>query len=232
MHDTLSYLAHEPIHRMYHHNEITFSAVYAWSENFMLPLSHDEVVHGKAHLVNKFPGDRWQKLATLRALYGYMWAHPGKKLLFMGSEFAQNDEWNEAAGLQWFLTEFEEHKGVMKLVAELNRLYVTTSPLWERDVNPDGFSWLIGDDGAANVLAFARLNNNGETVISISNFSPVPHERYEAPFPNTGKWVEILNTDSVEFGGSGVVNESIEVGDDYRGLLRIPPLATIWLKRS
>ena len=232
MHDTLSYLSHEPIHRMYHHNEITFSAIYAWSENFMLPLSHDEVVHGKGNLVNKFPGDRWQKVATLRALYGYMWAHPGKKLLFMGSEFAQNDEWNEAAGLQWFLTEFDEHKGVMKLISELNRIYVEVPALWERDVTPDGFSWMVGDDGAANVLAFARFDDKGDSIVSITNFSPVPHENYEMPFPSSGTWREILNSDSVDFGGSGVTNDSIEVGSDLRARLRVPPLSTVWLKRS
>lgn len=232
MHDTLAYLAHEPIHRMYHHNEITFSILYAWSENFMLPLSHDEVVHGKAHLVNKFPGDRWQKVATLRALYGYMWAHPGKKLLFMGSEFAQNDEWNESAGLQWYLTEFDEHQGVMKVVSEINKQYKAHAALWEKDVTPEGFSWMVGDDGAANVLAFARHDVNGRSIVSVTNFSPLPHENYELPFPAQGTWREILNTDDVAYGGSGVTNEAIEVGDDYRARLRLPPLATLWLKRS
>ena len=232
MHDTLQYLSHEPIHRVYHHNEITFSILYAWSENFMLPLSHDEVVHGKGQLVNKFPGDRWQKLATLRALYGFMWAHPGKKLLFMGSEFAQNDEWNESAGLQWYLTEYAEHQGVQKTVAELNAVYKATAALWEKDTNPEGFTWLVGNDGAANVVAFARWDDYASALVSVTNFSPVPHENYQLPFPNAGIWTEVLNTDDVSFGGSGVSNEPVIVGASQIASVRIPPLATIWFKRS
>ena len=232
MHDTLQYLSHEPIHRVYHHNEITFSILYAWSENFMLPLSHDEVVHGKGQLVNKFPGDRWQKLATLRALYGFMWAHPGKKLLFMGSEFAQNDEWNESAGLQWYLTEFAEHQGVQKTVAELNNIYKATPALWEKDTNPEGFTWLVGNDGDANVVAFARWDDYASALVSVTNFSPVPHENYQLPFPNAGIWQEVLNTDDLAFGGSGVSNEPLIVGASQIASVRIPPLATVWFKRS
>ncbi len=232
MHDTLQYLSHEPIHRVYHHNEITFSILYAWSENFMLPLSHDEVVHGKGQLVNKFPGDRWQKLATLRALYGFMWAHPGKKLLFMGSEFAQNDEWNESAGLQWYLTEYAEHQGIQRTVAELNSLYRTTPALWEKDTNPEGFTWLVGNDGAANIVAFARWDDYASAIVSVTNFSPVPHENYQLPFPNAGIWQEVLNTDDVSFGGSGVNNEPLIVGASQIASVRIPPLATVWFKRS
>ena len=232
MHDTLQYLSHEPIHRVYHHNDITFSILYAWSENFMLPLSHDEVVHGKGQLVNKFPGDRWQKLATLRALYGFMWAHPGKKLLFMGSEFAQNDEWNESAGLQWYLTEFAEHQGVQKTVAELNAIYKSTPALWEKDTNPEGFTWLVGNDGAANVVAFARWDEYASALVSVTNFSPVPHENYQLPFPNPGIWCEVLNTDEVSFGGSGVSNEPVIVGASQIASVKIPPLATVWFKRS
>ena len=232
MHDTLQYLSHEPIHRVYHHNDITFSILYAWSENFMLPLSHDEVVHGKGQLVNKFPGDRWQKLATLRALYGFMWAHPGKKLLFMGSEFAQNDEWNESAGLQWYLTEFAEHQGIQKTVAELNAIYKSTAALWEKDTNPEGFTWLVGNDGAANVVAFARWDDYASALVSVTNFSPVPHENYQLPFPNAGIWCEVLNTDDPSFGGSGVSNEPVIVGASQIASVRIPPLATVWFKRS
>jgi 1,4-alpha-glucan branching enzyme len=232
MHDTLQYLSHEPIHRVYHHNDITFSILYAWSENFMLPLSHDEVVHGKGQLVNKFPGDRWQKLATLRALYGFMWAHPGKKLLFMGSEFAQNDEWNESAGLQWYLTEFAEHQGIQKTVAELNAIYKSTAALWEKDTNPEGFTWLVGNDGAANVVAFARWDDYASALVSVTNFSPVPHENYQLPFPNAGIWREVLNTDDPNFGGSGVSNEPVIVGASQIASVRIPPLATVWFKRS
>lgn len=198
----------------------------------MLPLSHDEVVHGKGQLVNKFPGDRWQKLATLRALYGFMWAHPGKKLLFMGSEFAQNDEWSESAGLQWHLTEYAEHQGVQKTVAELNAIYRSTAALWEKDTNPEGFTWLVGNDGAANIVAFARWDEYASALVCVTNFSPVPHENYQLPFPNAGIWCELLNTDSPEFGGSGVSNEPLIVGASQIASVRIPPLATVWFKRS
>ena len=232
MHDTLQYLSHEPIHRAHHHNEITFSILYAWSENFMLPLSHDEVVHGKGQLVNKFPGDRWQNVATLRALYGYMWAHPGKKLLFMGSEFAQNDEWSESAGLQWHLTEYAEHQGVQKTVTELNSVYRSTPALWEKDTNPEGFTWLVGNDAAANVMAFARWDDDSSALVCVTNFSPVPHENYQLPFPNAGIWREVLNTDDVNYGGSGVSNEQLIVGASQIASVRIPPLATVWFKRS
>ena len=232
MHDTLQYLQQEPIHRMYHHNEITFSILYAWSENFMLPLSHDEVVHGKGQLVNKFPGDRWQKLATLRALYGFMWAHPGKKLLFMGSEFAQNDEWNESAGLQWYLTEFAEHQGVQRVVADLNATYKQTAALWEKDTNPEGFSWLVGNDGAANIVAFTRWDDHATALVSVTNFSPVPHESYQLPFPSTGTWTEVVNTDDLSYGGSGIRNADVNVGQSQMASVRIPPLATVWFKQS
>jgi 1,4-alpha-glucan branching enzyme len=232
MHDTLQYLQHEPIHRVFHHNELTFSILYAWSENFMLPLSHDEVVHGKGQLVNKFPGDRWQKVATLRALYGFMWAHPGKKLLFMGSEFAQNDEWSESAGLQWHLTEYAEHQGVQRVVADLNSLYKQTTSLWEKDTNPEGFSWLVNNDGAANVVAFARWDDQGSPLVSVTNFSPIPHESYQLPFPSAGSWIEVLNTDDSAYGGSGVRNDHLVVSESQIASVRIPPLATVWFKRS
>ena len=232
MHDTLEYLQHEPIHRVYHHNELTFSILYAWSENFMLPLSHDEVVHGKGQLVNKFPGDRWQKVATLKALYGFMWAHPGKKLLFMGSEFAQNDEWSESTGLQWHLTEYAEHQGVQRVISDLNAIYKQTAALWEKDTNPEGFSWLVNNDGAANVVAFARWDDHATPLVSVTNFSPVPHESYQMPFPTAGTWSEVLNTDDPAYGGSGVRNEQIVVGQSQMVSVRIPPLATVWFKRS
>ena len=236
MHDSLQYLSHDPIHRLYHHNEITFSILYTFSENFLLPLSHDEVVHGKAALVNKFPGDRWQKVATLRALYGYMWSHPGKKLLFMGSEFAQNDEWSHEKSLDWHLTQYGEHKGVQDLVRDLNALYKESPALWQRDSSSDGFTWLVGDDGAGNTLAYQRLADDGSQIISITNFSPVPHEQYRLPIPKSGNWIEALNTDDVKYGGSGVINNQIKVdqiqhrGFDYSAVIRLAPLATIWLK--
>jgi 1,4-alpha-glucan branching enzyme len=234
MHDTLQYLQHDPIHRVYHHNEVTFSILYAWSENFMLPLSHDEVVHGKGQLVNKFPGDRWQKTATLRALYGFMWAHPGKKLLFMGSEFAQNDEWNESAGLQWYLTEYGEHQGVQKAVAEINALYKVIPALWEKDTSPEGFTWLVGNDGAANIVAFTRWDDHATPFVCLTNFSPMPHEHYLLPFPTSGTWTEVLNTDDLAYGGSGISNLAITLTDAAHLVaeVRIPPLSTIWFKRS
>ncbi len=232
MHDTLQYLQHEPIHREFHHNELTFSILYAWSENFMLPLSHDEVVHGKGQLVNKFPGDRWQKVATLRALYGFMWAHPGKKLLFMGSEFAQNDEWSESAGLQWHLTEYAEHQGVQKVITDLNSIYKKTAALWEKDTNPEGFSWLVNNDSSANVVAFARWDENMNPLVSVTNFSPVPHESYQLPFPSAGTWIEVLNTDDLIYGGSGIKNSQINASESQIVSVRIPPLATVWFTRS
>jgi len=230
MHDTLEYIHHDPIHRIYHHNEITFSILYAWSENFLLPLSHDEVVHGKGSLLSRIPGDRWQKLATLRALYGFMWAHPGKKLLFMGCEFAQNDEWSEARSLDWHLTDYEEHIGVQSCVKKINILYRANSPLWERDTSSEGFTWLVDSDGAGNTMAFARWSETGECIVAITNFSPVPHEHYLLPLPTAGTWNEILNTDNLSFGGSGVINSKIESIIGVPTTLRLPPLATIWLK--
>ena len=234
MHDTLEYLQHEPIHRMYHHNEITFSILYAWSENFMLPLSHDEVVHGKGSLVNKFPGDRWQKLATLRALYGFMWAHPGKKLLFMGQEFAQNDEWSQEAGLQWHLTEYAEHSGVQSALADINANYKRHPALWEKDVTPDGFQWIVGDDGANNIVAFTRWSDAGYPLVCVTNFSPVPQEFYSLRMPTAGVWREMINTDDLKYGGSGITNNSfaVDVDTDLYTTLRIPPLATVWFERA
>ncbi len=232
MHDTLSYLERDAIHRVHHHNEITFSILYAWSENYVLPISHDEVVHGKGALVNKFPGDRWQQLATLRALYGYMWAHPGKKLLFMGSEFAQSEEWNESRGLQWHLTQFEEHIGIQKAVQLLNSKYRSIPALWVKDTAPDGFTWLVGGDSANNILAFARWDESGAPLVCVTNFSPVPHERYSMPLPISGAWEECVNTDNVAFGGSGICNEVITASSASANIvqIKVPPLATIWLQ--
>jgi 1,4-alpha-glucan branching enzyme len=231
MHDTLQYLEHEPVHRVHHHNEITFSILYAWSENFMLPISHDEVVHGKGQLVNKFPGDRWQKMATLRALYGFMWAHPGKKLLFMGCEFAQNDEWSESAGLQWNLIKYPEHQGVQSSLKDLNHLYKKIPALWQKDTDPSGFSWLVGNDSASNVVAFSRWDESGKPLVSVTNFSPVPHDQYQLPFPSQGHWREIINTDDLKYGGSGIKNSKILVLENGIATVKIPPLATIWFER-
>ena len=251
MHDTLSYLSFDSIHRQYHHNEITFSILYAFSENFILPLSHDEVVHGKGSLVSKMPGDRWQKMATLRALYGYMWAHPGKQLLFMGDEFAQNDEWSESRSLDWHLLQYDEHQGISKLVTDLNARYRDFTPLWQQDSSPEGFSWLVGDDAAANVLAFSRLSEDGQVLVSITNFSPVPHHRYRLPLPEvcltelgrlqTGvqdtkevAWREVLNTDELKYGGSNLLNQVLTSeryeshGKSNSLVITLAPLATHW----
>jgi 1,4-alpha-glucan branching enzyme len=234
MHDTLSYLKRDPIHRVHHHNEITFSILYAWSENYILPISHDEVVHGKGSLVNKFPGDRWQKLATLRALYGYMWAHPGKKLLFMGCEFAQNDEWKDGESLQWYLTQFDEHRGIQKTVQSLNENYRSIPALWERDTSPEGFTWLVNQDAPSNILAFVRWDDSRKPLVCITNFSPVPQEWYTMPFPVSGLWHEVMNTDDLSFGGSGITNSTVEskAESGNQVTLRVPPLATIWLQLS
>ncbi|MFM7624227.1 MAG: alpha amylase C-terminal domain-containing protein, partial [Actinomycetota bacterium] len=189
---------------------------------------------GKGALVNKFPGDRWQKVATLRALYGYMWSHPGKKLLFMGCEFAQNDEWRESQSLDWHLTQYQEHSGVQLLISDLNNLYRGFKPLWQRDISSEGFQWLVGDDGAGNTLAYVRWDEAGAPLVSVSNFSPVPHERFRLPLPVSGDWVEILNTDAAKYGGSGVVNEVVKCeqtsdrGFEQSALVRIPPLGTVW----
>ena len=232
MHDTLSYLARDPIHRVHHHNEITFSILYAWSENYVLPISHDEIVHGKGSLVNKFPGDRWQKLATLRALYGYMWAHPGKKLLFMGCEFAQNDEWKDSESLQWYLTQFDEHRGIQKTVQLLNQNYRSIPALWDQDTSPEGFTWLVNHDAASNILAFVRWDLSRNPLVCVTNFSPVPQEWYTLPFPVSGIWHEVMNTDDLAFGGSGVSNIDVVAAatSGNQVTLRVPPLATIWLQ--
>ena len=229
MHDTLEYISHEPIHRIYHHNEITFSILYAWSENFMLPLSHDEVVHGKGSLIAKIPGDRWQKLATLRALYGFMWAHPGKKLLFMGCDFAQSEEWSESRSLDWHLTDYDEHQGVQRSVASMNALYRATPALWQKDTSPEGFTWIKNNDGAGNTLAFTRWSDNGTPLVCITNFSPVPHEQYALSLPKSGTWYEAFNSDDLAYGGSGVKNGDITSLPGQETILRVPPLGTIWL---
>ena len=242
MHDTLQYLGREAVHRAHHHNEITFSILYAWSENYILPLSHDEVVHGKGSLINKFPGDRWQKMATLRALYGYMWAHPGKQLIFMGDEFAQNDEWSESHSLDWHLTQYDEHTQIQKTIKELNQIYRSEKPLWDLDDTPEGFRWLVGDDSLGNTLAFARKSRDGKMLISVTNFSPVPHLHYRIPLHGIardsgevkGKWREIFSTDAMELGGTGLRNldmAEIKDGSDFLEIV-LPPLATIWLVES
>jgi 1,4-alpha-glucan branching enzyme len=236
MHDTLAYFARDPVHRSHHHDELTFSLVYAFSEQFVLPLSHDEVVHGKGSLLTRMPGDEWQRHANLRALYGYMWAHPGKKLLFMGSEFAQPAEWSHERSLDWDLLEHAHHRGAQRLVRDLNLAYREHRALWEIDARPEGFRWLVADDAGANVIAFTRIAAGGEPVVAVSNLSPVPRHDYALPLPRPGEWREILNTDARDYGGSGMGNQGrvhAETapcrGEAHRARVTLPPLATLWL---
>jgi 1,4-alpha-glucan branching enzyme len=238
MNDTLSYFERDPIHRRFHHDELTFSLVYAWDENFILPLSHDEVVHGKRSLLARMPGDTWQRLANLRALYGYMWAHPGKQLLFMGGELAQESEWSEAAGsLDWHLLDDPQHAGVRALVRDLNSAYRDEPALWQVDFTPAGFSWLEGGARDENLLAFARVSADGSRVlVCVANLSPVPRERRRLPLPRGGGWREVVNTDSRFYAGSDVGNGwGVEAeasplhGQPFSAELTLPPLGTIWL---
>jgi 1,4-alpha-glucan branching enzyme len=237
MHDTLSYFEKEPIHRRWHHHELTFSLVYAFTENFILPLSHDEVVHGKGSMLSKMPGDRWQQLANLRALYAFMWAHPGKKLLFMGSEFAQEQEWSEQRSLDWHLLETPEHKGVQSLVRDLNRRYKELPALWERDFEGDAFWWIEPNDADASVYAFARVGDPGAPpFVCVANLTPVPRHGYRLGLPQGGRWREVLNTDAAVYGGGdvgnlgGVESEPMPwMGQSNSALITIPPLGVIWL---
>jgi len=238
MHDTLAYFEQDPVHRRYHHHELTFSLVYAFSENFILPLSHDEVVHGKGSLIDKMPGDRWQKLANLRALYALMWAHPGKKLLFMGQEFAQGQEWSHDRSLDWHLLEQGDHSGVQALVRDLNRVYKGTPALYEVDFEGRGFYWIEPNDADANVVAFARAGEDpaDEVLVCIANLSPVPRPGYRLGLPRSGRWVEALNTDSAFYGGTdtgnlgGVEAESMPWhGQPCSAAVSLPPLGVVWL---
>ncbi|GAB2509859.1 1,4-alpha-glucan branching protein GlgB [Microbacterium petrolearium] len=231
MHDTLAYIGRDPVHRVHHHHDITFSLAYAWSENYVLPLSHDEVVHGKGSLLRKAPGDRWRELATLRAYLAFMWAHPGKQLLFMGGEFGQESEWAESRELDWWLLDLPDHAGVRQTVRDLNARYRETPALWARDADPAGFEWLVADDAAANVLAFARRDGDGSLLVCASNFSAAPHERYRLRLPEAGPWDEVLNTDAGVYGGSGVGNLGrIEAPEGGETELALPPLGTVWFR--
>jgi 1,4-alpha-glucan branching enzyme len=234
MHDTLQYMSREAIHRQYHHNDLTFGLLYAFSENFVLPLSHDEVVHGKGTLLTKMSGDDWQKFANLRAYYGFMWGYPGKKLLFMGQEFAQRDEWSEARQLDWHVLEHPPHHGMRKLVTDLNYLYRSRPALHARDCEPEGFEWLIADDRQNSVFAWLRKSPGDNPVAVISNFTPVQRDFYEVPLPAAGRWREIFNSDSAIYGGSGKGNGGwIEAKAGARGVvgtMLLPPLSTIMLE--
>ena len=232
MHDTLQYMQRDPVHRRFHHNDLGFSLMYAFSENFILPLSHDEVVHGKGSLLTKMPGDDWQKFANLRSYYGLMWGYPGKKLLFMGGEFAQRREWSEARGLDWELTDAPLHAGVRTLIGDLNRLYRERPALHARDCEPEGFAWAIGDDDRNSVFAWTRLAPGEPPIAVIANMTPAVQEGYRVPLPRNGRWREILNTDSERYGGSGVGNLGAVTARNGSALLTLPPLATIMLEAS
>ncbi|MBH5130985.1 1,4-alpha-glucan branching enzyme [Streptomyces sp. PU10] len=235
MHDSLEYAAHEPVHRKYHHHEMTFSMVYAYSENYVLPISHDEVVHGKQALVSKMPGDWWQRRANVRAYLGFMWAHPGKQLLFMGQEFAQGAEWSEKQGPEWWLLDegyhsAGDHRGVRDLVRELNTRYARTPALWQRDTDPAGFRWVAVDAAEDNVFAFLRYSADGTPLLAVSNFSPVVRHDYGLAVGDEAvAWQEVLNTDAEEYGGSGVANADPVEPEDGSIRITLPPLATVWL---
>jgi 1,4-alpha-glucan branching enzyme len=238
MNDTLRYISFDPVHRKHHHNDLTFGLLYAFSENFILPLSHDEVVHGKRSLLGRMPGDNWQRFANLRAYYGFMWGHPGKKLLFMGGEFGQEREWNHDVSLDWHLLDKPEHAGVKALVADLNRIYRALPALHRRDTEAAGFEWLIGDDADNSVLAFARHGDNGRELAMVAcNFTPVPRENYRIGVPAAGSYREAVNTDAAAYGGADLRNaETITAepvashGREQSITLTLPPLSTVILE--
>ncbi|WP_415952826.1 1,4-alpha-glucan branching protein GlgB [Streptomyces sp. KLOTTS4A1] len=235
MHDSLLYMARDPVHRSYHHDELTFSMVYAYSENYVLPISHDEVVHGKRALVAKMPGDWWQQRANHRAYLAYMWAHPGKQLLFMGQEFAQGAEWSEDEGPHWWLLDpahpaERDHAGIRALVRDLNHAYREQPALWEQDTTPHGFTWITADAADDNVLAFLRHPADGAPLLAVTNFSPVVRHDYRLHVPaGTGSWHEVLNTDHRAYGGSGISTPHRTGPDAGTIHVTLPPLATLWL---
>ena len=238
MHDTLQFMSHDPIHRKYHHNQLTFRMVYAFNENFCLPLSHDEVVHGKGSLLDRMPGDDWRKFANLRLLYGYMYGMPGKKLLFMGDEFGQRSEWQHDASVQWEQLEQPRHAAVQRWIGTLNRFYAGERALHEWDCDPAGFEWIDANDSDESVLSFLRKAKSNEDLIAVvCNFTPVPRMNYRIGVPRGGFWRELLNSDAVEHGGSGHgnlggVEASLEGchGRPYSLSLTLPPLGTLFLK--
>jgi 1,4-alpha-glucan branching enzyme len=239
MHDTLSYLAHDPVFRTYHHNELTFSMMYAYSENFVLPLSHDEVVHGKGSLLGKMPGDEWRKFAGLRALFAYMWAHPGKQLIFMGSEFGQAAEWSEQTGVDWAALGGSLQAGLQQLIIDLNAAYRASPAVWADDFRPAGFGWIDANDSAGNVVSFLRsagADAEKDLIACVANFAGEPHLGYRIGLPRAGRWREVINTDATFYGGSGVGNlGAVEAVDEpWHGLpasavLAVPPLGVLWL---
>jgi 1,4-alpha-glucan branching enzyme len=233
MHDTLNYISKDPIYRRHHHGQILFGLHYAFSENFVLPLSHDEVVHGKRSILGRMPGDDWQRFANLRAYYGFMFGHPGKKLLFMGAEFGQEREWDHDHSLDWHLLDQDRHRGIQRLVRDLNALYCRLPSLHALDCDPGGFEWLIMNDADHSVFAWMRKGNTSrERCLVVANFTPQVHHDYYIRVPFFGRWREILNTDSAHYGGSNVGNAgAVETlsGVIPKLKLTIPPLAVIFL---
>ena len=231
MHDTLDYFKQEPIYRQYHHNDSTFGLLYAFSENIVLPLSHDEVVHGKGTILEKMSGDEWQKFANLRAYYAFMWAYPGKKLLFMGQEFAQRAEWNENKGLDWHLDQYDTHKGVQNLVRDLNHAYSSIPALHQKDCDGSGFEWLVVDDVQQSVFAWLRRGDEHTNPVAvIANLTPVPRSHYRVPVPCDGVWREVVNTDAAVYGGSGMGNMGQVTAHDGYLELTLPPLSTLYFE--
>jgi 1,4-alpha-glucan branching enzyme len=237
MNDTLEYFKRDPFFRRHFHNNLTFGLTYAWSENFVLPFSHDEVVHLKGSLLNKMPGTRRQKFANLRALYGYMWAHPGKKLLFMGGELGQWREWNDAQSLDWHLLDEDDHRGLRLLVGDLNRLLVERAELYELDVEPRGFRWIDADNAIENVLAFMRFDSEGSSVVCVCNLSAAPRQGYRLALPEAGVYRVVLNTDAPVYAGSGSPQADTVQAEErpWHGLpfsaaIDLPPLTTLWLE--
>jgi 1,4-alpha-glucan branching enzyme len=234
MHDTLNYMGKDPAHRKWHHNEFTFSMIYAYSEHYVLPLSHDEVVHGKRSLYGRMPGDAWQKLANLRCYFTFMWTHPGKKLLFMGGEIGQDREWSHDSEVDWGILENTGHAGLQQFVRDLNRLYVTSPQLYAQDDNPSGFSWVIGDDADNSVFSYARHAPGMPSHLVVLNMTPVPRHDYRIGVERPGRWRELLNSDAALYGGSNIGNagqvqtDAIPAhGQDFSLTLTLPPLGAM-----
>ena len=241
MNDSLRYLELNPFHRQYHHGEMTFAMVYQYSENFILPISHDEVVHGKGSMITKIPGDDWQQFASLRAFYSYMWSFPGKQLVFMGQEFGQRHEFDESVSLEWFVADLWGHGGLKRLFRDLNKIYKENPALWQLDSDPRGFEWINADDAGNNLFSWLRRSDDGSTIACFTNFSPNPQTDYRIGLPMEGVWTEILNTDSLEYDGTGefgnlgqIVAAPLPAPDRFRAVAAVcvPPMGSVWLRHN
>ena len=241
MNDSLRYLELNPFHRQYHHGEMTFAMVYQYSENFILPISHDEVVHGKGSMITKIPGDDWQQFASLRAFYSYMWSFPGKQLVFMGQEFGQRHEFDESVSLEWFVADLWGHGGLKRLFRDLNKIYKENPAVWQLDSDPRGFEWINADDAGNNLFSWLRRSDDGSTIACFTNFSPNPQTDYRIDLPMEGVWTEILNTDSLEYDGTGefgnlgqIVAAPLPAPDRLRAVATVcvPPMGSVWLRHN